>query len=81
MQKETKNNVNKIHKQLRNMLANSLAVIGLSWRLDQKKNGTEPTLTNQMDPGIDGPNKCWQFSLDRVIRYFMPPVPVREENY
>ena len=41
-QKETKNNVNTIHRQLRMMLANSLAVIGLSRALDQKRNGTEP---------------------------------------
>ena len=51
MQKETKNNVNTIHRQLLNMLANSLAVIGLSWGLDHKKNCAERTLTNQMDPG------------------------------
>ena len=44
-QKETKSNVNTIH---RIMPANCLAVIGLSWGLDQKKSGTEPTLTNQM---------------------------------
>ena len=25
---------------------------GLSWKLDHKKSGTEPTLTNQMDPVI-----------------------------
>ena len=37
MQKETQNNVNTIHRQLRNMLANFLAVIGLSWGLDQKR--------------------------------------------
>ena len=35
MQKETKNNVNTIHRQT---LANSLAVIGLSCSLDQKRN-------------------------------------------
>ena len=39
MQKE----VNTMHRQLRNMLVNSRAVIGLSWGLDQKRNGTEPT--------------------------------------
>ena len=57
MQKETKNNVYTIHKQLWNMLANSLAVIGLSWGLDQKKNGAEPILTNQMDHGIERKKK------------------------
>ena len=35
------------------MHANSLAVIGLSWSVDQKKSGTESTLTNQMDHGIE----------------------------
>ena len=34
------------------MLADSIAVICLSWGLDQKKSGTEPILTNQMDHGI-----------------------------
>ena len=44
-------------KKLRIMLANSLAVIGLSWSVDEKKCGTEPTLTNQMDPGIEWQKK------------------------
>ena len=46
--KETKKHVNTIH---RIMLANSRAVIGLSWGLDQKKSGVEPTLTTPTDPG------------------------------
>ena len=50
--KEIQKDVNTIHRQLRNMLANSLAVSGLSWGLDQKRNGTEPTLTNPTDHGI-----------------------------
>ena len=78
MQKETNNNVNTIHRQLLNMLANSLAVIGLSWGLDHKKNGAERTLTNQMDPGD---RMAQEISLDLVIRYFVPPAPLREENY
>ena len=49
--KETKKDVNRIHRQLRIMLANSLTVIGLSWDLEQKRNGTEPTLTNLTDHG------------------------------
>ena len=48
--------------------------------LDQKKNGTEHTLTNQMDPGIEWQNKCWQISLDPVIRYFVPPVLLQREK-
>ena len=51
MQKETKNNVNTIYRLLKSMLANSLAVIGLSLGLDQKRNSTEPTPTNPTDPG------------------------------
>ena len=35
------------------MLANSLAVIGPSWGLDQKRNGKELTLTNPTDHGIN----------------------------
>ena len=35
-----------------NSQTNSLAVIGLSWCLDQKRNGTEHTLTNPTDHGI-----------------------------
>ena len=55
--KGTKNNVNTIHRQFRIMLAHSLAVVGFSWGLDQKKSGTEPTLTNQMEPGIEWQKK------------------------
>ena len=73
--------MNTIHRQLLNMFAKSLAVIGLSWGLDERKNGTEPTPTNQMDPGIEGQNKCRQISLDPVIQYFVPPVLLREEKY
>ena len=51
--KETKKDVNTIHRQLRIMLENSLAVIGLSWGLDQKRNGTELTLTDLTDHGTN----------------------------
>ena len=81
MQKATKNNVNTNHRQLRNMLPNFLAVIGLSWGLDHKKNGTEPKLKNQMEHGIVRQKKWWQISLDPVIRYFVPPAVLREENF
>ena len=33
----------------------------LSWGLDQKKSGTEPVLTTEMEPGIEWQNKRWQF--------------------
>ena len=37
------------------MLADSLAVVGHSWDLGQKRNGREPTLINRTDPGIEWP--------------------------
>ena len=80
-EKEIKKDVNTIHRQLRIMLANSIAVIGLSWSLDQKRNGTELTLTNPTDHGINLQRTWWQISQDLVIQYFVPPVPLREENY
>ena len=42
--------VNFIRRQMRDMRVDSLAVIGLSLRLDQKRNGAERTPTNPMDP-------------------------------
>ena len=48
--KEIQKDVNASHRQLRNMLGNSLAVLRLSWGLDQKRSGTEPTRTNPTDP-------------------------------
>ena len=56
-QKETRNIVNTNHRQLRIMLASSLAVVGLSWGLEQKKSGTELALTKQMDHGIEWQKK------------------------
>ena len=44
-QKEIQKDVKTIHRQLLIVLANSLAVIGLSWGVDQKRSGAEPTLT------------------------------------
>ena len=79
-EKETKKDVNTIHRHLRIILVNSLAVIGLSWCLDQKRHATEPTLTNPTDHGIKLKRKWWQVSQDPVIQYFVPPVPLREEN-
>ena len=45
--------VNTKNRQLRIILADCLAVIGLSWGLDQKRSGTELTLTDQTDHGIN----------------------------
>ena len=47
-----------IQRQLNNMLVDSLAVIGLSWSLDLKRSGTELTMANQMDFGIERRRKC-----------------------
>ena len=63
------------------MLVNSLAVIGLSWSLDQKINGTEPSPTNQMDPGAKLQKTCCRISQKTVNQYFVPPVPLGEEIY
>ena len=55
--------------------------IGLSWSLDQKRSGTELTLTNPTYHGITLHSIWWQISQDPVIQYFVPPVLLREENY
>ena len=49
MQKDT----NTIHRQLRNMLVNCLAVIGLSWRLEQQRSCTELASLNPTEPGTE----------------------------
>ena len=49
-EKEIQKDVNTIHRQLRNMLVKSRAVIGPSWGLNQKRNGAELTPTNPTDP-------------------------------
>ena len=46
---ETQNNVLRILLQVRIMLADSLAVVGPSWDLDQRRNGTQPILINRWD--------------------------------
>ena len=49
--KEIQKDANTMHRQLRNMLVTSSAVVGLSWGLAQKRNCTEPTPINPTDPG------------------------------
>ena len=51
-QEEIQKYVNTIHRRLRVTLENTLAVIGLSWGLYQKRSGTELTLTDLTDHGI-----------------------------
>ena len=58
-----KNNVNTIHWQLLNMLANSLAVTGLSWGLDQKKSGTETC--------IHKPDGSWDRMAEENVGKFL----------
>ena len=45
-------NVKIILVRLRLMLADFLAVIGLSWDLDQNRHGTELTLMDLMESGL-----------------------------
>ena len=67
--KETQKDVNATHRQLQNMLENSLAVIGLSWSLDQKRNGTEPAQINPTDRGIEWQKTWWQISQKKYIHF------------
>ena len=47
--KESKKGLNTIQRQLLIMLACFFVVIGLSWGLDQKRNGTELTLADMTE--------------------------------
>ena len=49
MREEMKDYANIIHKVLEKTLEDILAVIGLSWGLDQKRSGTELTMAYQVD--------------------------------
>ena len=50
--------------------------------LDQKRSGAEHFfLADPTDLGTKLLNKWWWISKDAVIQYFVPPVPLREENY
>ena len=49
--------VNIIHPLLRIMLADFIAVVGCSWDLDQKRNGTERALINLTESGTELVNK------------------------
>ena len=78
---EMMNYVKIIQRQfLKDMLKDSLAVIGLSLGLDLKRSGTELTTANQMDLGTELQRRCCWTSQDPVIRYSVVPVPWREEN-
>ena len=51
MQKETKNNVHTIHRQLQKYARKFPRGHWSFWSVDQKRNGTELKITNEMDPG------------------------------
>ena len=69
-----------IQRQFESMQKDFLAVTGLSWGLDLKRSGTELTMANQVDLGIEQRRKCCRISQDPVIRYAVAPVPWREDN-
>ena len=50
---ETQRNVFRILLKFRSTLAGFLAVVGHSWDLDQKRNGTRPVLINQTEIGAE----------------------------
>ena len=56
-EKENKERCEYNPQTVRIMLTDSLAVIGLSWGLDQKRSGAEHTLTNPTDHGTKLQNK------------------------
>ena len=62
MKKKIKKHVNTIHRQLRIMLVNFFKVIGLSWGLDQKRNGTELILADHTDVWTIGERMMMKFS-------------------
>ena len=66
--KEQEKEVNTIYRRLRILLADFLALIGLSQGLDLKRSGTELAITNQMDLGTELQGKwCW-ISQNTIIQ-------------
>ena len=79
--KEMKRNVKIILVKWRTMLADFLAVIGHSWDLDQKRNGTELTLINLMEFELKLLKTRCLNSQKQFIQYSVLPVPLKEVNY
>ena len=78
--KETQKNDRRILLQLRIMLADSRSDVGHFWDLDQRRNGTELILINQMENGTRLLNE-WCSTLQKaVILSFVPPAPWKESN-
>ena len=75
-QKDMTNYVSIIQRQLKSMWKDFLAVIGL----DLEISGTELTMANQMDLGIERRRNCCKISKIPVIRYSDVPALWREHN-
>ena len=80
-QKETKSNVKTIHRQLRIMLAKFPRGHWSFLGPGSEESGTELTLTNPTDHGINLQRIWWHISQDLVSQYLVLPVLLREENY
>ena len=65
------NNVRRILSQLRNMFADSRSDVGHFWDLDQRRNGTELTVINQMENGTRLLNEWCSTLQNPVILYFV----------
>ena len=61
-EKEKQKDVNTIARECELCSKNSIAVIGLPWCPDQKRNGTELTLANATDPGTTLQRTWWRTS-------------------
>ena len=70
---ETQKNVIRILLKFRSMLAGFLAVVVHSWDLDQKRYGTRPVLTNQMEIGTELQKWRWYSNelQNLVTQYFV----------
>ena len=62
------------------MLADSLAVIGLSWSWIRRGVVRNLHWQTRRVMEFNLQRTWWQISQDPVIQYFAPPVPLREEN-
>ena len=81
VRKKMQRNTKVILTKLRIMLADFFAVIGHSWGLDQKRNGTELILISLMEFGTKLLRKWWLNSQIPAIRYSVLPAPLKEEMY
>ena len=77
--KELKTCVLRIPKSCQNMQEDSRTYIGRFFRLDQKRNGTEPTRTSRMENGIESLRTWCSTSVKVDIPYSVDPVLWNEE--